>query len=136
MGIDFNDVLQFFAAKGDEELDHVEVLRSPCDTRPLGMKNTDNKTIAACVNSAMKLPIKDGANKLQNGFIYQRNFLNNIVTLDTAARVYGMDPSLLLPIHALFDFGAAFHSIFHRWIWKVLRAVGLPEGAINLGLAM
>ena len=79
--------MDFFAAKGDEELDHTEVLRSPGDTRPLGLKNTDNKTIGACVNRTMKTPIRDGANRLQNGFNYQRNFLNNIVQLDTAARI-------------------------------------------------
>eukprot|EP00973_Karenia_brevis_P060815 8457370-Karenia_brevis.AAC.1 len=47
MGIEFNDALHYFAPKGDEDLDHVEVLRSPSDTRPLGLRNTDNKSIAA-----------------------------------------------------------------------------------------
>ena len=34
MGIEFNKALQYVASKGDEDLDHVGVLRSPCDTRP------------------------------------------------------------------------------------------------------
>ena len=136
MCIDFNDALHHFAAKGDEDLDHSEVLRSPSDTRPLGLRNTDNKTIAACANWSMKKTISVGASRLQNGFIFHRNFLNNIVNLDAAARVYSMDTSKLLPIIALFDFGAAFPSVLHQWLWRVLRAVGLPLGAIDLGWSL
>jgi hypothetical protein len=125
----------FFPAKGDEDLDHTEILRSPSDTRPLGLNNTDNKTIAACTNRPLKVPIRDGANKLQNGFIAGRNFLDNIVKLDAAARVYSMNPDSLLPVLALFDFGAAFPSVVHQWLVLVFRSVKLPEGALNVGLA-
>ena len=134
--IDFNDVLHYFAAKGDEDLDHVEILRTPGESRPLGLKNTDNKSIGACTNHSMKRAIGSGANRLQNGFIYQRNFLDNIVQLDTAARVYSMSSSSLLPIVALFDYGAAFPSVIHRWLFLILRRIGLPLGAINIGVLM
>ena len=123
MALDFNDALHVFAPKGDEDLDHVEILRSPCDTRPLGMKNSDNKTIAACTNQKIKRI------KLQNGLIYLRNFLNNVVSIDAMARVYSMDTSLYLPLIALWDFGAAFPSVLHAWLLKVLITVRLPDGA-------
>ena len=37
-----------------------------------------------------------------------------------------------MPIMAFYDFAAAFPSLFHEWIFLVLRAVGCPLGIINV----
>ena len=37
--------------------------------------------------------------------------VNNIVELDSYSRTYAYDPSPLLPILALYDFGSAFPSL-------------------------
>ena len=55
---------------------------------------------------------------------------------NTAARIYSMNPALMMPIIALFEFGAAFASVVRQWLWLVLRAARLPEGALNVFYAM
>ena len=52
----FNDSDGVFGAKGDEEFDHLEVTRAAQDTRPLGLKNCDNKTVGGTVNMADNQP--------------------------------------------------------------------------------
>ncbi len=51
--IGFNDMLGIFLPKGAADDDTKScVKRSAENTRPLGLKNTDNKTVAAVVNRA------------------------------------------------------------------------------------
>jgi hypothetical protein len=132
MLIEFNDTLQVFTPKGEEELDDKEIVRSPDSTRPLGLKNTDNKAIAACTNSSIKHAVARDACELQRGFIHGRNFVNNIIELDAFGRAYAADPSLFFALMAFFDFGSAFPSLIHEFLFIVLRAVNIPEGAFNL----
>ena len=50
----FNNNLGIFLPKGTEDDDTTaSVKRSRDCTRPLGLKNTDNKTIAAAVNNSV-----------------------------------------------------------------------------------
>jgi hypothetical protein len=46
----YNDSLSLFIPKGSKDLDVTRVERRPDETRPLGLKNSDNKTIASAVN--------------------------------------------------------------------------------------
>ena len=80
-------------------------------TRPLFLKNLDNKIIAAVANHKFKQPLAESACSLQRGFVQGRNFVNNIVELDVDPRVNGMNPELFLPCTAFFDCGAAFPSV-------------------------
>ena len=50
-------------------------------TCPLGLKTTDDKTIAAAVNNSIARHDSDGADHTQNGFAVGRQDINNIVTL-------------------------------------------------------
>ena len=134
--IDFSDGLQMFAAKGTAPDDPIEVIRAPGDTRPLGLKNTDNKTIAGVTNNAMKHPIAKSANKLQNGFVVGRTFLNNVTLLDTTARGYSMCCPQLRPIIALFDFIAAFPSVLHEWLFLILDVCELSVGMFSICTSM
>ena len=77
----------------------------------------------------------------QNGFVTGRNFLNNIMDLDSAGRIYSMifqslcsapsNPSNI-PILGAFDFETAFPSVIHAWIWLVLTVRKLPPDYIRL----
>ena len=122
----FNDSVTVFIPKGESDNDLELLARHPGETRPLGLKNSDNKTIAATINHSLKPLINDNACKLQRGFIAGRNFLNNIVDLDSFARIFS-DPSnqFLWPILCLYDFAAAFPSILHDYLLAILFKIGL-----------
>ena len=51
---DFNHNVAIFLHKGDLEGDSSEISRKPEDTRPLSLKNTDNKIICSIYNNACK----------------------------------------------------------------------------------
>jgi hypothetical protein len=134
MLIDFNDCLMIFAPKGSESTDHSGIVREPAATRPLGLKNTDVKTISGTVHINLKHAVPLYASRLQRGFISKRNFLDNIVDLDSHARVFasrwsGVDA--LAPILFFTDFGAAFPSVIHKWLVIVLKFSNLPIGLIS-----
>ena len=123
--------------------------RLPSETRPLTMKNTDNKIIASAVTYASIPTFKDTVNNIQQGFVPGRNFVGNVVQLDYVSRVNALrcfhnrndaNPECMLPPHSvgkiacsvLFDFAAAFPSVLQAWLLLVLRAIQAPEGFINI----
>ena len=87
----FNDGLLAFLPKGEQEDDgsngpgFAERLLS--ETRPLTMKNTDNKLIAATVTYASIPTFKDTVNSIQQGVVLGRNFVGNAVQPDFESRV-------------------------------------------------
>ena len=84
----FNNSLGIFLPKWTADDDTLNsVKRSAENTRPLGLKNTDNKTIAAAVNHAVAGAITQWADLKQNGFICERQGLNNIIDIDARARI-------------------------------------------------
>ena len=128
---DFNFSSIAFVPKGDFEDDKFEVVRAFEDTRPLSMKNIDNKNITLANVLALEPSYKQIINKSQNGFVPGRNIVNNPIDIDAAARIYsckfeGAEECMKLlaknyPIIGAFDFGAAFPSISQQWIWLVLK---------------
>ena len=87
----FNDGLWAFLPNGEQEDDGSAGPgcgeRLPNETRPLTMKNTDNKLIAAAVTYAAIPTFKDTVNNNQQGFVPGRNFVGNVVQLDFESRV-------------------------------------------------
>ena len=66
----FNDSLGIFLPKGSSDEDTASsVKRSAENTRPLGLKNTDNQAIAAAFNRAIAYAIFKWADTQQNGFV-------------------------------------------------------------------
>jgi len=136
----FNESSILFAPKGSQPHDPVEVIREPLQTRPLSLKNSDNKLIVSSNVKSLEPQYQLITHKTQNGFVAGRNFLNNILDLDSAARIFSMvyesecdnnNPSNI-PILGAFDYEAAFPSVIHGWIWLVLRYRKLPNDYINL----
>ena len=139
---ELNDSVTLFIPKGEPEGDHVQIIRAGGDNRPLSLKNSDNKIATAVVNDATSAVVADGAHETQNGFKKGRQLLQNVVDLDSFARIFGMfaaafnitncDPcKLKIAILAFFDFAAAFPSVAHEWIFICLDAANAPDWLIN-----
>ena len=81
-----NDGMFVFLIKGEEKDDNLQapgvVYRHPNETRPLTIKNEDNKCVAGVINWAITPVVRSCSSKLQNGFVPGRNVCNNIVKLD------------------------------------------------------
>ena len=66
----------------------------------------------------------------------------NVVDLDAAARIYGSsEERMMMPILAFWDFGSAFPSLAHAWVFTVLAAMRLPpvptpETALRVDFAL
>ena len=141
----FNDSLSVFTAKGDDAQDEHEVTRCAEDTRPLGLKNCDNKVVAGVVNHVSRTALSSNASRLQRGFVPDRQMIENVLDLDTAARIYGArghedfeqgELSTLCPLISLWDLMAAFPSVKHGWLFVVIENAGFPSGWINIIKAM
>ena len=129
MPVPFNDSIMLFVPKGEDELDAEAISRDPTDTRPLSLKNSDNKLICSVFNHKLRAPLAAAACELQRGFVHGRQLLANVVDLDVYGRIFGMesvrgDPAVL----TFWDFAAAFPSVAHLWIFAVARAYKLPAG--------
>ena len=88
---DINDGLFVFIPKGEEKDDNMQapgvVFRHPSETRPLTLKNVDNKIIAGLINWCISPVVKACAIFMQRGFVGDRQLLQNAVDLDQASRV-------------------------------------------------
>ena len=128
--------LVVFVPEG-EEPDELSIVREPCDTRSLSLKNCDNKMICAVVNFALRIPLATHACSVERGFIPGRQLVSSVVDFDVHGRIYGSqpvdsDPSLI----SLYDFAAAFPSMSHTWIAACPTALGIPSGAHDLIMSM
>ena len=125
------------------------IFRKALETRPIGLKDGINKYVGGAAAHKVAASNIASTSCLQTGFVPTRNFLNNVVSIDTMSRVHafrcmngrGSDCfNQLLPNHsvsnlavtALFDFSTAFPSCFHEWIFLVLDAIHAPQWFINI----
>ena len=88
--IRFNFSLVLFLTKGESELDSIEVIRKAQDTRPISLKNSDNKIVTSVQIRCMRAGAKSSTHKYQNGFVPGRLFRGHVLDLDSAARIYSM----------------------------------------------
>jgi len=82
--------------KGVKTEDSTDIVRQASETRPISMKNTDNKTITGASVEKFTPFAQNHTHPSQRGFVPARNYLENVVDLDSAARIYSMmcsDPS-------------------------------------------
>jgi hypothetical protein len=138
VGEGFNDSLWIFPSKGSQDDDSATaVKRGAADTRPLSLKNTDNKSLAGTVNAQLAEPISNWADEVQEGFVRGRQALNNVCTVDAHSRaldaIAHSAAKLSIsqaPLLLLFDLAAAFPSIAHSFIFAVLEFYGFPTGLL------
>ena len=62
-------------------------IRSTSSTRPISLKNSCSKILASLLNDSVKWSLSRALHDSQRGFVIQRNFLNNVLDLDTEARL-------------------------------------------------
>ena len=67
----------------------LKVIREPGETRPLVLKNCDNKTIADTYNVACWRTLTSSISKLQRGVVSQRQLIHNVMSMDTYGRIFG-----------------------------------------------
>ena len=146
----FNFGIWAFVPKGEEEDDQSNgvLFRHPLDTRPLAMKCTDNKAVCASTCYALSPVTRSCTSALQRA-CPGRQLGQNIIELDVESRVLAMrcldsrethSMEGNIPPHQvarlaclmLFDFAAAFPSVFHAWIFLVLKFIKAPIGFVNL----
>ena len=147
LDLSFNESLICFAPKGSDPLDVELVTREAGNTRPLSLKNTDNKNIMSVNMKRLECTYSKVTHQTQNGFVRGRNFLNNNLDLDSAARLYSIRREFDLcdspgssagdiPILGATEYEAAFPSVIHAWVWTVLRHRKLPKDYLNLLMAL
>lgn len=120
--LSWNDSLTFFIGKSDsaQELEEGDGIVDAESVRTIAAKNTDNKAVAGVINDSLAHEVNRITPEEQQGFIRSRNFLNNVVMLDSVARIYSSCEGLSEAILAFFDFAAAFPSVGHVWLRLVL----------------
>jgi hypothetical protein len=116
--------------KGSEDGDVDEVTRSPNNTRPLNLSNTDAKIIAGALNQPLGRIAEDKVTEQQRGFIKDRQLGDNRVEIEAYGILLSMMASTM-PAMAFFDFRAAFPSVQHAWLFFVLVHMGLPTRIVE-----
>ena len=114
MPTSFNDSATIHVAKGTFESDSVEVVRDVFDTRPLSLKNSDNKVCTAAINFSVSLTVQSEAHISQNGFVKDRQLLQNPVDIDTEARIAAnrVSEKTLNEVQQVYSRGALFQLSF------------------------
>jgi hypothetical protein len=125
----FNTGNIVFIPKGELEADDAQIRRSPEATRPICLSNTDNKLLAALLNDKLSTLAAATVHSQQRGFVRGRSLVDNIMEIEAMAihvHKYYREASGI----ALFDFTAAFPSLSHKWLFAVLRAMGIPNNIL------
>ena len=132
MPISFNSSLLVFPPKGEEDGDEIAIERDSKDTRPISLKNSDNKIVSSVGNFSLSAPIALGSCRLQRGFIRGRQLIHNVLDLDTDGRCLAMQEDRhAKSVFVFWDFAAAFPSLAHGWIHLILSASESPDGLLE-----
>ena len=94
---DFNIAFMIFLPKGSHTEDNGLVARSPEDTRPLSLSNTDAKSMANAIRSAAQPSIAEWACKVQRGFLPNFFILDNVIGIGTEAMIASSINAYMLP---------------------------------------
>ena len=69
--LELNDGVNVYAPKGEEAGDSEEVVRAATDTRPLTLKNSDNKIVGGTIQLKLKTVLQASANRLQRSRFWE-----------------------------------------------------------------
>jgi hypothetical protein len=128
----FNDSHLVFIPKGEEALNDIDgsTARSPANTRPISLGNTDNKIFAGAINHVLAGATAKVIGQYQQGFIRGRSIVHQVIALDGYASLWAKFHHKDLAV-ILFDIIAAFPSLSHSFIFKSLVFRGLPPPLIE-----
>lgn len=101
--------------------------------RPLMLKNTDTKIVAAIVAHGMRPAASRGAHGSQRGFVSGRDLTQHVIELDSYARALRstVDPKEV-PTILFCDLEAAFARVLRDWSRRVLGLQGSPAAAMHV----
>ena len=149
---DINWSIMGFIDKSGEAPEHAQapgmISRHPLDTRPLSLKQADNKLVAGVLYFFISPAIANGAIDIQTGFIHGRILTRNAVESYFYGRMQAFDffserkkmemihissKGMVnsLPFLLLWDFASAFPSVAHAWLFCVLDAIKLWKGFVT-----
>ena len=126
----FNECNLAFIPKGEDPNDNLLVSRSPSTTRPISLSNTDSKYFALAINRPLAEVAKITAHPRQRGFVQGRSLIDNVLEVEGFAQSYAIAEAEN-PAIFLFDLLAAFPSLSHKWLFVVLRKMGVPQRIIK-----
>ena len=121
----FNAALAFFIPKKSERrAANGEGFHQPGDLRPITVCNTDNRLIANAARLRWEERLAPVIAETQRGFLPGRSMARNVFEVDAAMRsacALGEAGGAVF-----FDFEAAFPSLAHTFLHRLLRSAGLP----------
>ena len=127
---DFNFSLLFFIPKGPPDRSvHGELYHAADKVRPLNVTNTDNRLLANAVRMVIEDAVAERITPSQRGFLPGRSMVSNLVDVDEGMAEHYLADSESLAI--FFDFEAAFPSIEHGFLIRLLRHFGWPVWLIR-----
>ena len=98
-------------------------------TRPLSVVDSDNRLAANCFRLTLEDCFALAISAIQRGFLRDRSMLANVLDMELHSRLASYRNQRAVMI--LFDFKAAFPSLRHPYMWKVLHAMGVPDRYIR-----
>ena len=121
---DFNHaILVLLPKKASVEANGVRWF-APKDTRPLSVTNSDNRIISNLFRDVFARFASKSCRSEQRGFLTNRFLIENVIDIDFESRklyLEGSDGAVILV-----DLAAAFPSMGHDYLFKVLERQGIP----------
>lgn len=121
--------------------------RQADETRPLSLKNTDNKIVCGVTNYGIRGVLMRSTTRWQRGFVPRRQIVDSIADIHVGGRLFAMQasdecgvcnapwlatlgPVCRMLIMVFFDSAAAFPSLHREWMFKCMRWRRLPPGFV------
>lgn len=126
-------VLTVLPPKGPDDVDWAVRPAAPC--RPLPLRNTDSKVIAAAVIQTLSPVLAREAHNAQHGFVRCCQLSYNKVEIDVCARDGAAQARFSAqrdPLLALFYVRATFLSVAHGFLWDAMEFYSYPAGCVAL----
>ena len=127
---DFNEAIMVFLPKEPSGKFEGLPFFGANATRPLSLANTFTKLVTTACRLSLERCVAHKIIYIQRGFIRGRQILSNVVEMDCQSRIAatrGNHPAMIF-----FDFLAAFPSVSHAFLFKILEAAGIPKRFINI----
>ena len=105
-------------------------IKTALQTRPISVSNTDNRIIANCLLSVLALPLNSFVDPSQHAFLHGRSIETPIRRVNQ--RFYEALSSQEQLQVLLIDFAKAFDSVSTKFLFSLLRHIGIPEWALNI----
>ena len=109
-------------------------IKKALQTRPISVSNTDNRIVANCLLSVLAAPLNNFVDPNQHAFLHGRSIETPIRRVNQ--RFYeALSEQEELQV-LLVDFAKAFDSVSTKFLFGLLRHIGIPAWALNIVRAL